>query len=199
MGEVKIRGRFAMVGIWFALAWGVVAAQPAVQVDTSQVQGPRQLEEQTRSAAIRGYLKAWQTMSDAFVQNRVDILNAEFVGAARDKLADTINEQTKLGFQTRYQDRAHHIRFVFYSPEGLSIELIDQVDYDVQVIDHGKPISTVPVSARYIVVLTPSEIQWRVRIMQADSEPIVRRELKKAPVSKLTNEQRKRTIPEQGV
>jgi hypothetical protein len=168
-----------MVGVWFALAWGVVTAQPAVRVDTSQVQGPRQLEEQTKSAAIRGYLKAWQSMSDAFVQNRADILNADFVGAARDKLADTINEQTKLGFQTRYRDRAHHIQFVFYSPEGLSIELIDQVDYDVQVIDHGKPISTVPVSARYVVVLTPSEVQWRVRIMQADSERIARQDSSK--------------------
>lgn len=168
-----------MVGMWFALGWGVLAAQPAVQVDTSQVQGPRQLEEQTKSAAIRGYLKAWQSMSEAFVQNRSDILNADFVGAAKDKLADTINEQTKFGFQTRYQDRSHHIQFVFYSPEGLSIELIDQVEYDVQVIDHGKPISTVPVSARYIVVLTPSEVQWRVRIMQADSERVVERDSSK--------------------
>ena len=109
-------------------------------------------------------------MSDALVQNRVDILDADFLGAAREKLADTIGEQAKLGIQTRYQDRAHHIQFVFYSPEGLSIELIDRVEYDVQIIDHGKPISTVPVSARYIVVLTPSEVQWRVRVMQTDSE-----------------------------
>jgi hypothetical protein len=109
-------------------------------------------------------------MSEAFEQNRVDILDAEFVGAARDKLADTIGEQAKLGIQTRYQDRAHHIQFVFYSPEGVSIELIDQVEYDLQVIDHGKPVSTVPVRARYVVVLTPSEVQWRVRVMQADSE-----------------------------
>ncbi len=162
-----------MAGVWFALAWGVVAAQPAVQVDTSQVQGPRPLEDQTKTAAIRGYLKAWQSMGDALVQNRVDLLDADFVGAAKDNLTATIGEQTKLGLQTRYQDRAHHIQFVFYSPEGLSIELIDQVKYDVQVIDHGKPISTVPASARYIVVLTPSEVQWRVRVMQADSEQTV--------------------------
>jgi hypothetical protein len=160
----------AVVCAWFALASGMVAAQPAVQVDTSQLKGPRALEEQTRTAAIRDYLESWQSMSDAFEQNRLDILDAGFVGAARDKLANTIGEQAKLGIQTRYQDRAHHIQFVFYSPEGLSIELIDQAEYDVQVIDHGKPVSTVPVSARYIVVLTPSEVRWRVRVMQADPE-----------------------------
>lgn len=160
----------AIIAVWFALASGIVAAQPAVQVDASQVQGPRQLEDQTKTAAIRGYLKSWQSMNDALEQNRVEILDADFAGAARDKLAETIGEQVKLGIQTRYQDRAHHIQFVFYSPEGLSIELIDRVEYDVQVIDHGKQVSTVPVTARYVVVLTPAEVQWRVRLMQADSE-----------------------------
>ena len=162
-------GSGAIAGVWCALATSLLTAQPAVQVDAAQVQGPRQLEEQTKSAAIRGYLKSWQSMSDAFAQNRVDILDADFVGAAREKLGDTISEQAKLGIQTRYQDRAHHIQFVFYSPEGLSIQLIDQVDYDVQVTDQGKSISTVPTSARYIVVMTPSETQWKVRVMQADS------------------------------
>jgi hypothetical protein len=199
MGEVKMLGSSVMVGLGLALASSVLTAQPAVQVDTSQVQGPRQLEEQTKTAAIRGYLKAWQSMGDAFLQNRADLLDGDFLGAARDKLADTIGEQAKLGFQTRYQDRAHHIQFVFYSPEGLSIELIDHVEYDVQVIDHGKPISTVPVSARYVVVLTPAEVQWKVRIMQADSEPVDHPGSEKVPAGKLTNDQTVRSKAKQGV
>jgi hypothetical protein len=164
-----------MVGVSLAFAACGIAAQPAVQVDTSQVQGPRPLEEQTKTAAVRGYLKAWQSMSEALAQNNAAALDADFLGAARDKLGDTIAEQAKLGIQTRYQDRAHHIQFVFYSPEGLSIELVDQVDYDVQVTDHGKSISSGPVSTRYIVVLTPSEVQWKVRVMQVDSEQNVHR------------------------
>lgn len=160
----------AIVCAWFALASGIMAAQPAVQVDASQLKGPRPLEEQTKTAAIRDYLESWQSMNDAFEQNSIGILDVGFVGAARDKLANAIGDQARLGIQTRYQDRAHHIQFVFYSPEGLSIELIDEAEYDVQVIDHGKPVSTVPVSARYIVVLTPSEVRWRVRVMQVDSE-----------------------------
>lgn len=175
MGEVKMLRSSAIIGMSFVFTFCGIAAQPTVQVDTSHVQGPRPLEEQTKTAAVRGYLKAWQSMGEALAQNSVQVLDADFLGTARDKLADTIAEQAKLGIQTRYQDRSHNIQFVFYSPEGLSIELVDQVEYDVQVTDHGKSISTVPVSTRYVVVLTPSEVQWKVRVMQVDSEPPVHR------------------------
>ena len=52
-----------------------------------------------------------------------DILDEDFVGTAKDKLANAIDEQAKAGVHTRYRDRSHHIQFLFYSPEGLSIEL----------------------------------------------------------------------------
>ena len=152
------------------LTCGMIAAQPEVTVDTSQLKGPRPLEDQTKAAAIRDYLESWQGMNEALEQNQPSLLDEDFIGTARDKLADTIDEQAKAGIQTRYQDRAHHIQFLFYSPEGLSIELIDDAEYDVQVLDHDKPVSTVPASARYIVVLTPAEVRWKVRVMQADSK-----------------------------
>ncbi len=148
----------------------MIAAQPEVTVDISQLKGPRPLEDQTKAAAIRDYLESWQGMNEALEQNQPTLLDEDFIGTARDKLADTIDEQAKAGIQTRYQDRSHHIQFLFYSPEGLSIELIDDAEYDVQVLDHDKPVSTVPASARYIVVLTPAEVRWKVRIMQADSK-----------------------------
>ena len=148
----------------------MVAAQPEVTVDTSQLNGPRPLEDQTKAAAIRDYLESWQGMSEAFQQDQPSLLDQDFIGTAKDKLADAIDEQAKAGTRTRYQDRAHHIQLLFYSPEGLSIELIDDAEYDVQILDHDKPISTVPASARYIVVLTPAEVRWKVRVMQADSK-----------------------------
>ena len=152
------------------LASGMAAAQPNVTVDTSQLKGPRPLEDQTKAAAIRDYLQSWQGMNEAFEQDQPNLLDEDFIGTAKDNLADAIDEQAKAGVQTRYQDRVHHIQFLFYSPEGLSIELIDDAEYDVQVLDHDKPVSTVPVSARYIVVLTPAEVRWKVRVMQADSK-----------------------------
>jgi hypothetical protein len=146
------------------------AAQPEVREEPSNLKGPRPLEDQTRAAAIRDYLKSWQSFRAAFNQNSPDILDADFVGTAKDKLAETIQQQSALGIRTRYQDLSHDLQIVFYSPEGLSIELTDRVDYDVQVLDHDKVTTTQRVSARYIVVLTPAEVRWRVRVFQAVPE-----------------------------
>jgi hypothetical protein len=43
-----------------------------------------------------------------------------------------------LGIRTRYRDLSHDLQIVFYSPEGLSVELTDKVEYEVQLIDHDK-------------------------------------------------------------
>ena len=100
-----------------------------------------------------------KVFSAALDQNSPDLLNADFVGSAKDKLTDTIRQQAALGIRTQYQDRSHDLQIVFYSPEGMSIELTDKVEYDVQVIDHDKVISTQRESARYLVVLAPSRSQ----------------------------------------
>src|SRR6202049_2571092 len=97
------------------LVWG--SDQPTVRVAPTNSVGPRTLEKQTETAVIRDYLQAWQSLSRALDQNRADLLNRDFVGTAKEKLADTIREQAKLGIQTRYQDGKHDIQLVFYSPE----------------------------------------------------------------------------------
>jgi hypothetical protein len=170
MGEMTmLRSLLIFSVLAFAVSQFAVA-QPEVRIESSKLQGPRLLEEQTRAAAIRDYLKSWQSFRAALDQNRADLLNADFVGTAKDKLTETIQQQAALGIRTRYQDRAHDLQIVFYSPEGLSIELTDNVDYDVQVLDHDKVTTTQRVSARYVVVLTPAEVRWRVRVFQAVPE-----------------------------
>jgi hypothetical protein len=144
--------------------------QPKVHVEPTDSVGPRTLEKQTETAVVRDYLQAWHSLSGALEQNRADLLNADFVGTAKEKLSDTIKEQSKLGIQTRYVDKAHDVQLVFYSPEGLSIQLGDTVDYDVQLIDHEKTQITQHVRARYVAVLTPTEVQWKVRVFQAEPE-----------------------------
>ena len=161
---------FLIVCASLTAAVDLAAGQAIVHVDAAHVKGPRALNEQTRTAAIRDYLQSWQTLSNALAQNRADLLDADFVGTARDRLANTIRQQAALGIRTRYRDHAHDIQVVFYSPEGLSIELIDTADYDVQLIDGNQAVTTEPAHARYIVVLTPSEVRWRVRVLQADSD-----------------------------
>ena len=145
------------------------AAQSSVRVSQGNYQGPRTIEDQTRNAAIRDYLRSWQGMRDAFEQNRADLLDRDFVGLAKDELASTIQQQTQLGIHTRYQDRSHDVQFLFYSPEGLSIELADNVEYDVEVFDRKHSQAVERVHARYLVVLTPSESRWLVRVIQAQA------------------------------
>jgi hypothetical protein len=150
------------------LVWG--SDQSTVRVEPTDSVGPRTLEKQTETAVIRDYLQAWQSLSGAFNQNRADLLNRDFVGTAKDKLADTIKDQVKLGIQTRYRDGKHDVQLVFYSPEGLSIQLVDSAEYDVDILDHEKLQATQHVRARYVVVLTPTEVQWKVRVFQAEPE-----------------------------
>ena len=103
-------------------------------------------------------------------QNRPDLLDADFVGTAQQKLAETIADQAKLGIETRYRDTSHDLQLVFYSPEGMSLQLLDNVTYEVRVIDNGKVLSMQQVHARYAAVLTPTEVRWKVRVFQAEPE-----------------------------
>ncbi len=160
---------FSVAATPFAL-WAEQA--PAVHVEPANVQGSRPLEDVTATAVIRDYLQSWQALRAVLEQNRASLLDPDFVGTAKDKLTDTAHQQAALGIHTRYQDRSHDLQIVFYSPDGLSIQLIDNVEYDQQVFDHDKALTTQHVRARYIVVLTPAEMRWRVRIFQAAPEPI---------------------------
>ena len=160
-----------VIGFALTLPMSALADQrPTVRMEVSQLQGSRPIEKQTETAVVRDYLASWQSLKVALDQNEAALLDAYFVGTARDKLANTIEEQAKLGIHSRYQARSHDLQFVFYSPEGSSIQLIDTVEYDEQVLDHDKVLTTKPIRERYLVVLTPSEVRWRVRIFQAEGK-----------------------------
>lgn len=153
-----------------AMPGALLAAQPVVRVETPDLHGPRPLQDQTATAVVRDYLESWQSLTAALEQNRADLLDQDFVGTAKDKLTDTMHQQAALGIHTHYKDRAHDIRIVFYSPDGLSVQLIDNVVYDERVVDNQKVLTTQRARARYTVVLTPAETRWRVRIFQADPQ-----------------------------
>ena len=142
---------------------------PTVHVQPPQLGGSRPLEKLTESAVIKDYLQSWTALDAALDHNDSAALDAYFVGTAREKLGSTIDEQTKIAIHTRYVEHAHDLQIVFYSPEGLSIQLMDTVTYDEQVMDHDKVLATRPIKKRYLVVLTPSEVRWRVRILQAEA------------------------------
>jgi hypothetical protein len=164
-------GRVAVAKFFLcASTFMVGASQPSVQVASMDTVGPRPIEDQTRVSVIRDYLGAWQGLSSALEQNQPDLLNADFVGLAKQKLAETVREQTNLGIHVAYHDRSHDIKVVFYSPEGLSLQLLDDVEYDVEVRNHDGVVGTQHVRTRYVAVLTPTESKWKVRVFQGGAQ-----------------------------
>jgi hypothetical protein len=163
-----IRGLLVMICV-LVLPFPLRADQPTVYVEPPNLQGSRPVEKQTETAAIRDYLESWQSFRAALDRNEPTLLDQDFTGIARDRLADTIAQQLKLGIHTRYEDRMHHLQIVFYSPEGLSIQIVDTVEYDQQVLEHDKVLATRRMRARYLVVLTPTEVRWKVRIFQTQA------------------------------
>jgi hypothetical protein len=161
---------FLVASAVLSVATSGALAQAAVHVQPAHLQGPRILADQTANAVVKNYIESWQSLKTALEQNRPEALDRDFVGTAKEKLAATIQQQARLGMKTSYQDRSHDIQIVFYSPEGLSVELIDNVDYDVQISDKDKVVATHPEHARYVVVMTPTEVRWRVRVLQASAE-----------------------------
>jgi len=144
-----------------------LAEEPSVHVQPPQLQGSRPLEKQTEASVIRDYLQSWKSMRQALDQNQAADLDQDFIGVARDRLGETIAAQARSGIHSRYQDRSHDLQIVFYSPEGLSIQMTDNVEYEEQVLDKDKVLATKVIHQRYLVVLTPSEVRWQVRILQA--------------------------------
>jgi hypothetical protein len=145
---------------------------PAVQLNADNA-GPRVLEALTRDSIAHNYAEAWRTIAVAMNSNRADLLDSSFVGFAKDKLEQVIAEQKKLGIRTRYFDRGHKVDVTFYSPEGLSIELLDTARYELQVLDGDRVVHTEEVTARYVALMTPTEVRWKVRVLQAGPDSLV--------------------------
>ena len=138
---------------------------PKSELDADNVTG-RPLEELTKQAIVRDYAKAWKTLAAAMEQNRADLIDADFVGIAEEKLVAGVKQQAKAGLHTRYIDRGHKVDVLFYSPEGLSIQLRDTASLERQVLDGDKVLFTEAVTAHYVSLMSPTEVRWKVRLLQ---------------------------------
>jgi len=158
------------------LLWGTICifgptftamadSQPSITLNTSGV-APRQVEDATQKAVARDYAAAWQTMTRALEQNRADLLDANFIGTAGDKLKETIRQQEKAGLHRRYVDRGHKVQAMFYSTEGSALELCDTAELQIQLLDGNKVVTSQDVTAHYIVLMTAAENSWKVRVLQ---------------------------------
>jgi hypothetical protein len=142
------------------------ASGPLVAIDVAKA-GPRQVEDTTQRAVARDYANAWQAMADALEQNRADLLSANFIGTANDKLTATVREQGKNGLHQRIVDQGHTVDAVFYSSEGSAIELHDTARLQLQLVDGDRVVQSEDATLHFVVLLTAAENSWKVRVLEA--------------------------------
>jgi len=142
------------------------ASAPAIAINIDHA-APREVEETTQKALARDYATAWQAMTEALDQNRVDLLSSNFIGTANEKLSATIQQQTKAGLHQHITDQGHTVDAVFYSPEGSAIELHDTAHLQIDVMEGGKVIHSEDASVHYVALLTAAENSWKIRVLEA--------------------------------
>lgn len=138
---------------------------PSVHLDASQVTG-KQIEDLTGQALARDYAKAWRTYAVAFDKNQADTIDGDFAGVAAEKLISGVAMQAKSGLHRRYVDKGHQVEALFYSPDGTSVELRDTAKFEVQYMDGDKVLHTEDGTRSYIALMTPTEVRWKVRVLQ---------------------------------
>lgn len=139
---------------------------PRVTLNADNI-GPRSIEDLTSKSVPRDYALAWQTMEQAVSENNPGLLNGYFTGLAKQDLTERVNSQIQSGLSTRYTDHGHKVDAIFYSPAGDAMELRDHAQVDVQILDGSKVIYDEPITAEYMVLMTPGADRWLVRQIQA--------------------------------
>jgi hypothetical protein len=127
---------------------------------------PRPVEETTALAIQRDYTQAWQSLVAALEQNRAEMLDENFIGGARQHWQDAIHAQQQNGLSRRIVDHGHRVRVKFYSLDGSALEAIDTADLEIQYREGSQLLSSERIQAHYLVLLTPAESSWKVRILQ---------------------------------
>jgi hypothetical protein len=139
---------------------------PRVELNADNI-GPRAIEDLTSKSVPRDYALAWQSMEQAVAENNPGLLDAYFTGLAKQDLTQRVNSQIQSGLHTRYTDRGHKLNAIFYSPAGDAMELRDHAQLDIQVLDGSKVIYDQPLTAEYMVLMTPGADRWLIRQIQA--------------------------------
>ncbi|HEU5400934.1 MAG TPA: hypothetical protein VFU86_06230 [Terriglobales bacterium] len=138
---------------------------PRIQLDVSQA-GPRDVEDQTKDSVTRDYGKAWQALEQALEENRPELLGSDFVGYAQDYWLQTVKAQKAANLSRRIVDSGHHVQVIFYSPDGSAMQLRDTAQLEIQYRDGSKVIHSEKLSAQYLILMTPAENSWKVRVLQ---------------------------------
>ncbi len=174
MSNPRAASRLRSAALGLALVLGLIsvpmktqAAPPApLQSFDSAGVSPRPVEDTTSVSIQRDYAHAWKSLVSALEENRTELLNENFTGTARQQWQDAIYTQKQNGLSRKIVDHGHSVRVTFYSLDGSALEATDTADLEIQYREGGKVISTERVQAHYLVLLTPAENSWKLRMLQ---------------------------------
>ena len=128
--------------------------------------GPRPIEQVTGANIARNYAIAWGALAQALEQNRVALLNEQFIGFAKDRLTQRITDQARTGIHVRVVDQGHRLKAMFNSLDGAAMQLIDEAQIQTQIYDGSKLIYSNSSPQHYLVLMTPGSDRWYVRSLE---------------------------------
>ncbi len=170
-----ISPRFVKTASFVIAACILAIGQSSPQIQLPQVHleavglTPRPIEELTGTTIARHYALAWRDLAVALESSRAEGLGDEFVGFAKDRLAQRIGEQRQTGVHVRIVDHGHNLKAVFYSTDGTAMQLLDQAQLEIQTFDGDKLLDTQNAPHEYIVLMTPGADRWYVRDLEETS------------------------------
>ena len=168
-GFVNAAAFLLVFALWTPMA-AVVSVAPASSslpgVELTVSRGPRDLEDLTRQKIVHDYAGAWQSLAAGLEQNRAELLNDYFTGFAKQEFTQTIAEQAGTSIHRHYGDQSHKVEVLFYSPDGGVIQLQDNAEYEIQIFDGAKLLHSEKMTARFLVLMTPTADRWVVRLLQ---------------------------------
>jgi hypothetical protein len=129
--------------------------------------GPRGVEDTLQQTLRRDYARAWQTMNTALENGDVRPLEQYFTGIAQTKLQALIKDENSTGVKVRYVDQGHQLQAVFYPRDGGAMLLHDTAQVQMEVTQNGKVIHSEPLAQKYVVLMTPAQDRWLVRVLQS--------------------------------
>lgn len=138
---------------------------PNVELSTAGA-GPRQMEPTLQQSIPRDYVKAWQVLSTALEAGDPALLDQYWIGVAHDKFRRLVRDEAQTGIKVRYRDISHKLQAMFYPSDGAALLLYDNVQLEMEVQQSTRVIHSQKISTRYLVLMTPAQDRWVVRVLQ---------------------------------
>lgn len=124
----------------------------------------RPMEDFTRRAILKDYLRGWYQQEIALLTANTEGLREYFTPSAFSKVVSAIGQPISAGFRIHQTDLEHHIRLHFYSADGQIVSFTDQRTWlKKRLYLEQQRFGTLDELADYDVVMMLDDGYWRVK------------------------------------